>query len=63
MYFAAWVFLIFPLWKICQRVGRNPVISLISIFPFLGLMALALILAFGRWPSFDVIAPQTSGER
>jgi hypothetical protein len=50
------VILIYPLWEICRKLGRNPVLSLIAVVPIVGLMALALILAFGRWPSVDGMA-------
>ena len=48
--------LIYPLWEICRKLGRNPALSLLALVPVIGLMTLALILAFGRWPSFDPVA-------
>ncbi len=52
--------LIYPLWEVCRKLGRNPALSLLAIVPVIGLMALALILAFGRWPSFDVVTLENS---
>jgi len=51
--------IIVPLWRICQRAGLNPVISLIAIVPFLGLWVVAGILAFAPWPA---LKSRLSGE-
>jgi uncharacterized membrane protein len=51
----AWValatFLIVPVWRIVRRTGRHPALSLLMFFPGIGVVLLALILAFGRWPA------------
>lgn len=41
---------IIPLWRICGRAGFHPILSLIAIIPFLGLLVVAGILAFSEWP-------------
>jgi hypothetical protein len=53
--------LIIPLWKICARAGFHPALSLLAVIPYLGLIALACLLAFVDWPT-EQRALQTSGE-
>lgn len=43
---------VFPLWHIVKRAGHPPAISLLAIFPVVGLILLWW-LAFARWPSID----------
>ena len=45
------ILIVFPLWKICNRAGLNPALSLIAIFPFFGLVIVAAILAYTTWPT------------
>ncbi len=45
------VLIVVPLWKICARAGFNPLLSLLAIIPVLGLLAVAVILAFTEWPA------------
>jgi len=40
---------IFPLWRIIEKAGYPPFISLLAIFPVVGLILLWW-LAFSRWP-------------
>jgi hypothetical protein len=40
-----------PLWRIMQRTGRDPWLSLLFISPPIGTFAFFAILAFGRWPA------------
>jgi hypothetical protein len=48
--FAVVVFLwVFPFWHIIGKAGYHPAISLLAIFPALGLILLWW-LAFARWP-------------
>jgi len=44
---------IFPCWKIYQRVGLNPALSLLIFIPALGWWIAGAILAFSRWPAVD----------
>lgn len=60
-YLLAWPLMVYPLWRICRRMGRDPALALISIVPYVGLMALALALAIGRWPSIDSVAGERPG--
>ena len=50
--FAA-VIVIFPSWKIFQRVGLNPALSLFIFLPVLGWWIAGAILAFSKWPAVD----------
>ena len=43
--------LIIPLWRICRRAGFHPALSLIASIPLLGLLVVAGILAFVKWPA------------
>ncbi len=45
------VLIVVPLWKICARAGFNPLLSLLAIIPVVGLLAVAIILAFTEWPA------------
>lgn len=49
--------LIIPLWRICQRAGFHPALSLLAAIPGLGLLAVCAILAFAEWPA----KPGTTG--
>ncbi len=40
-----------PLWRIMQRTGRDPWLSVLFISPPIGTFAFFVILAFGRWPA------------
>lgn len=41
---------IIPFWRICQRVGWSPWLSLLLALPLAGIIFL-YILAFSQWPS------------
>lgn len=41
---------IIPFWRICQRVGYSPWLSLLMALPLVNLIFL-YILAFSNWPS------------
>jgi hypothetical protein len=47
---ALWVV---PTWRILQRVGGKPALSLLAIIPVAGPMIVFFILAYGEWPRFD----------
>lgn len=59
------VILIFPIWKICSKAGKNPGISLLSLIPFFGFVVVCLILAFSNWPSVskEVVEDKQQGEK
>jgi len=44
---------IYPCWKIFQRVGLNPALSLFIFVPGPGWWIAGIILAFSRWPAVD----------
>ncbi len=43
--------IIFPLWKIYEKVGINPFLSLLVFVPFVGISIVLIILAFSKWSS------------
>jgi hypothetical protein len=45
--------LIVPVWRIVRRTGRHPALSLLIFFPGIGIILIAFILAFGRWPALE----------
>jgi len=53
--FVAALIVIVPLWKIHEKAGFNPYLSLIAFVPWLGLLVSPLILAFAPWPTFNKI--------
>jgi len=44
------IIVIIPFWRICQRVGYNPWLSLLMALPLVNLIFL-YVLAFADWPS------------
>jgi amino acid permease len=49
--------LIVPMWRIFDRAGLNPYLSLILFVPFFGLVIVLLMLAFTRWPNTEAGLP------
>jgi tryptophan-rich sensory protein len=45
--------LIVPVWRIVRRTGRHPALALLIFFPGIGIILVAFILAFGRWPALE----------
>jgi hypothetical protein len=45
---------IFPCWKIFQRAGLNPALSLFIFVPVLGWWIAGAILAYSKWPAVVV---------
>ena len=43
------VLLLFPVWKIFDRAGLNPKLSLTLFIPFVGMLVAGLILALSEW--------------
>ena len=41
----------FPLWRIFKRAGFNPALSLLVFVPWIGILVVTAILAFGEWRS------------
>jgi len=44
------IIMIIPFWRLCQRIGWSPWLSLLWAIPLLGVI-LTYILAFSAWPS------------
>ncbi len=55
-------FLLFPLWKIYSKTGKNPVLSLFVFLPYIGFLMVSLILAFSRWPATELVADSDEQE-
>ena len=49
--------LIVPMWRIFDRAGLNPYLSLILFVPFFGLLIVLLMLAFTGWPNTEGAIP------
>jgi hypothetical protein len=43
------VLLIVPFWKICQKAGFNPALSMLILVPYFGLLIVMGLLAFKAW--------------
>jgi len=52
--FAFGVVVLIPLWRICERAGLTPAIALLVLIPYVGIVLVALILAFSTWRSASV---------
>lgn len=50
-YYIPVLIVIYPLWKIFQRTGFSPLMSLLVLVPYFGLLIVALVLAFAQWPA------------
>jgi len=40
---------LFPVWRIFQRAGLNPAISLTVLIPYVGFLLSGIILAVSKW--------------
>ena len=45
--------LIIPTWRIFDRAGLNPFLSLVLLIPVAGFVLVLAMLAFTRWPSTE----------
>ena len=43
------VFFLFPAWRIFKRAGLHPALSLMVIIPYLGFLAIGIILGASKW--------------
>lgn len=55
MFWGIWMFVVgiivvFPFWKICQKAGLTPVISLLLLIPLINLVTIYYI-ALTEWPA------------
>jgi len=44
------IIMIIPFWRLCQRAGWSPWLSLLWLIPLLGVI-FTYVLAFSQWPS------------
>jgi hypothetical protein len=44
------IIVVIPFWRICQRVGHSPWLSLLILLPLINLIFI-YYLAFATWPS------------
>ncbi|MEQ9191327.1 MAG: hypothetical protein RLQ25_12645 [Alphaproteobacteria bacterium] len=49
--FLGLLILFYPVWRILQRAGFSPWLTLLLLLPGLGLLILMLLLAFADWPA------------
>ena len=47
------IFLVYPVWRIFDRVGLPPALSLVVFLGFPGIWLAATMLAFGPWPAIE----------
>ena len=47
--FAFAVIVVIPLWRIFERAGLAPALALLVLIPYVGIVLVALILAFSQW--------------
>ena len=52
------IFLLFPSWKIFQRAGLNPTLSLCLFIPVLGVLITGIVLSASKWQ----LTSSTEGE-
>jgi len=52
-YLVVALILIYPTWRIYDRVGLNPALSLFIFIPFLGPLVVGYILALSSWPKIE----------
>lgn len=45
--------IIYPCWKVFERAGLNPALSLLIFLPALGWWIAGAILAYSKWPAID----------
>jgi len=51
--------IIWPVWRIFNRAGLNPVLALLLFVPFIGWFAVLAILGLSRWPATEGEAEET----
>ena len=49
MAFLGLLLLIIPFWRICQRAGFHPALSLLVAIPYVGILLLMALLALAHW--------------
>ncbi len=45
------ILFVLPLWRICDRAGLSPTLSLYALIPFAGLPLAMGFIAFKAWPA------------
>lgn len=53
------ILLLYPAWRIYQRAGLNPLLSLTILIPYIGLLVCGIILAVNDWQ----ITPGLKGKK
>jgi len=57
------VLAVWPLARICRRAGFAPGWALLIFVPWIGVILVAGMLTFRRWPSLQPLPPQARKER
>jgi hypothetical protein len=47
--FAFALVVVVPLWRLFERAGLTPALALLVLIPYVGIVLVALILAFSAW--------------
>lgn len=50
-YFIGTAVVLYPAWRIFQRAGLNPALSLLLFIPSLGYIVAVCVLGFSKWPN------------
>jgi hypothetical protein len=45
------IIIVWPIWRIFQKTGQLPALSLLVLIPVVGPAVVALIFGRGRWPN------------
>lgn len=53
-YIVVCAIMIVPLWRVHQRAGLSPVLSILVAIPLAGPLVVLLLLAFTDWPALDL---------
>lgn len=43
------ILFLYPVYRICQRAGVNPLFSLTIFVPFVGILATGVVLSLSKW--------------
>lgn len=49
-YYIGTAIILYPAWRIFQRAGLNPALSLLLLIPLVGYIIALCVLGFSKWP-------------
>jgi hypothetical protein len=47
---------VIPMWMVLKRTGKIPAIALVGFVPLVGPLVVLFVIAYGRWPHFEIQA-------